>query len=274
MVEASPRSPTAAAIDLLLHLAAHIQGAGPATLADETGWPQDRVRRQLVRLKRLGCVEKDPMYPGRYRLTDRMAMLGAAGRYVELRQLARPHLKRLHEAIGTPVTIHVNTGVAQAAIDRYPYAPTLAERQRELRQFGDPVPLRAGSTAKVILAFLPEAEALAVLERTAMMIDRRNQAFSDPAAWVAAAPSIEELREIRRKGYAVSLGERTRTGRAMSAPVFERGGRVCAALCLYGGRERVPDEDFFRAAPLLMAEAAALSAQLGASGSLLRPDGA
>jgi DNA-binding IclR family transcriptional regulator len=261
-------------LDTLLALAGQTQGASPQTLASLANCSVAEIEACLEIFKTNCLAEDDPQYAGRVRLGDRAAGFGMAGRYVEMRMLAWPHLQDLHKATGRAVSIHVLEGHWQRAIDECPRHTAQALQTRPLRSYRDGRILRFGSTALAILAHLPAPEIAAVLALTscppsAQDIEDHPQwahlksAPMDLAAWDAASPSAEELRLIRERGYAFSApGSRSSMGgHALTAPLFERGGRVCAGLCVFG--ERIDGRPHADDVPLLLKSAQTISRQFG-----------
>jgi DNA-binding IclR family transcriptional regulator len=96
------------------------------------------------------------------------------------------------------------------------------------------VPLHATSTGKAYLAYLPEEEQDAVLPRrleryTATTVtDRRGLA--------------DELRGVRRDGYAICVGELEESLFGASAPVLSEQGRPVAVVSVWGTEHRLPRE--------------------------------
>jgi DNA-binding IclR family transcriptional regulator len=120
---------------------------------------------------------------------------------------------------------------------------------RRINPIGQPVPLLTGATARAILAFLAADERAAILGGSA----------------AADRPSGAELADVRARGFSVSPGERLVGGTAMSAPIFDGAGRVCAALSISGPRFRFTMTRAQRCGPALVTAAGRLSQALGYS---------
>jgi DNA-binding IclR family transcriptional regulator len=86
----------------------------------------------------------------------------------------------------------------------------------------------------VLLAFLPAAEREALLES----LDPRPMT---PATLTDLGELRAQLDEVARRGTAFSAGERVTGAVGVSAPVFDAGGSVVAALSVLGPESRIDD---------------------------------
>lgn len=223
-------------IELLFRLATHPDGAGLQQLAHEIGCSKSTVHRLLATLQHLGVADQDAaskLYRPGPRLAELAPIAGESG----LRRLALPIMRQLRHDTEETVTLHLIEGDSHVVVEQ-------VESEHEIRRInpiGQPVPLLTGATARCILAFLPR-------DRTAAILDGAAQ-----------APSSAELEDIRSRGYSLSPGERLAGGTAMSAPVFDRDGQLCAALSVSGPRFRFGLPRATRCVPLLLAAARRLS---------------
>src|SRR5947209_3701659 len=76
-------------------------------------------------------------------------------------------------------------------------------------------------------------------------------------------PLAPELEAVRARGYATAIGELEPGLAAMAAPVLAGAGEVQAALSISGPEHRLTRERIAELAPVLMQEAATVSARLG-----------
>jgi DNA-binding IclR family transcriptional regulator len=233
------------AVELLFRLAEHQRGASLQQLAGEVGWGKSTVHRLLGTLERLAVVERDPS--GRvYQLGPRVAQLGAARRRAaDLVSTARPFLQALRAQTGETVSLHGLTDDSHVVLDQL-------ESHHEIRRVlavGQPIPLLRGATARAILAFLSDDEANQILKRT--------RETDEPG------PSTGELRKIKQRGYALSLGERIAGGLAMSAPLLDADGRVLGAVSVSGPSFRFTAEQAESCAPALLKAVNGIAAALG-----------
>jgi IclR family KDG regulon transcriptional repressor len=208
------------------------------------------VHRLLATLERLEVVEVErDRHFRHYRLGRRVRELSRdSWAQVDLRQLALPYMLELRDHSEETVTLHLLEGSEHVVVEQ-------CESPQEIRRIlplGQRTPLLRGATAKAILAFLPPEQVRAILAavRTAEH----------------EGPSAEELQDIRSLGYSFSLAERVPGGSAISAPVLDRTGRVCAALSISGPSFRFTPARATRCAPALRQAAERISAALGYPG--------
>lgn len=233
------------AVELLFRLASHPDGVGLQQLAREVGCSKSTVHRLLATLQGLGVAEQDAASK-LYRAGARIADLSAPAAHPDLRRLALPIMRQLRSETEETVTLHLVQGDSHVVVEQ-------VESEHEIRRInpiGQPVPLVAGATARAILAFLPQDERTVVLA----------------AVSPADRPSDDELAEVRARGFSLSAGERLAGGTAMSAPILDREGRVCAALSVSGPRFRFTLARAQRSGAALANAARRLSQALGHSG--------
>lgn len=230
---------------------------GPATwtLADITGavaLPKPTVHRLL----RVLCAH-EMLYKseadGSYGLGPFALALGARaiGRN-RLRQLGQPVLRELAAATGESALMFELAPTRDAAI-----CIEQIESSHGLRLVSDVgarLPLFAGASSRVILAFMQEDEIGAVLAGL-------------PKARAESPLSRKELeRQIqwtRRQGYAQSFEETSPGACGIAAPLFAAEGAVVGCLTIAGPTTRLTRARLAELAPTLMAAASRLSARIG-----------
>jgi DNA-binding IclR family transcriptional regulator len=217
-------------------------------LARETGHSKSTVHRLLATLEGLEVVERDGQ-SRRYRLGRRMRELGRDNwAQIDLRQAAQPHMEALRDRTEETVTLHLIEGADHVVVEA-------CESQQVIRYtlpLGQHTPLLRGATAKAILAFLPLEQRRRVLAVTRTETDH--------------GPSDQELQHVRDVGYSFSLAERVPGAAAISGPIFDRMGRLYAALSVSGPSFRFNEARARRCAPALVEAVAEVSAAIGHAG--------
>lgn len=138
-----------------------------------------------------------------------------------------------------------------------------ADSSRLLRyQLPMNVPLSAlwGASSRSFLAFLPAAEVELIRAKESV-----SPASGEPVPERAALE--RELEEIRRRGFAVSRGQKIAGAVGISAPVFRAEGQVLGSLGITVPEIRVSPVDLERLGQLVTTKAQALSETLGAEPS-------
>lgn len=246
MDRARPVSTVRRAVAILGVLGSEPDGLGTNEVARRTGINASTVSRLLATLAADEMVHR--VSPGGpHRLGPRLVELGnAALAGLDIRDLARPHLRSLTEATGETSTLSVPGERATFTVD-FVQSPSSV---RSVAQLGRPSVLHATATGKVLLAHrrvLP-AEALpAYTDRT----------LTDPRALA------EELDRTRARGWAQAVGEREDDLNAVAVPVHGPAGDLVAVLGLQGPAARFDDAAIRAALPHLLRAAQTLSRTAG-----------
>jgi len=114
-----------------------------------------------------------------------------------------------------------------------------------------------GASGKVILAFLPDDVVRDILRAEG----------PSPTTGTPVPPLAEferELTKIRRRGYAVSHGEKLLDARGIAAPVYDVRG-VTGCICLTSPKSRRPHGTIAQIGARVVSVAAELSKVLGAA---------
>ncbi|MFI6043803.1 IclR family transcriptional regulator [Nocardia sp. NPDC051321] len=224
---------------------------GVTEIATELGITKAAVHRILTALRNRDLIALDPS-TRRYALGHAAIGLGRA--YLartDLRVMAAPELRRLAGATRETATLSIRRGDTRMYVDQ-------VVPDQELRMevaAGVPYPLYAGSSSKVILAFLRKEEIDGYLSRHELT------PFTD-ATITSVRKLRTELNAIKKRGYAVSLGERQIGAASVAAPVLDHDGGVVAAISVCGPLSRF-EPRLAEFVPTLLKAAGAISAQLG-----------
>ncbi|MCT8990444.1 IclR family transcriptional regulator [Chelativorans sp. SCAU2101] len=184
--------------------------------------PRTTVYRILNTLQRHEIVRRDDA--GTYTLGRRLLTLAAqvASRAseIDVGAIAQPFLDKLATELGESVKLSVidEDGILVLATSqgRREYALTVAPGQR--------MPIHAGAASKLLLAHLPP-EAIDYWLSTPLTV-YTNRTITDPKRLRS------ELARIRRQGWAQDKGENAPSIQAFAAPVYDRRGKVVAALSI------------------------------------------
>lgn len=211
---------------------------GPMTLADlvaATGLPRATAHRLAVALEVHRLLDRDAA--GRFVLGPRLAEL-AVDQPDALITVAAPILTWVRDECGESSQLYRSDGTERICI-------AAAERASGLRTtvpVGARLPLTAGSGAQVLCAWRTDpglADLLAHGEFTA-----------------------RTLADVRRRGWAQSVGQREAGVASVSAPVRSPDGEVIAALSISGPIERLGRNPGERFAPVLLTGARRITAAL------------
>lgn len=121
---------------------------------------------------------------------------------------------------------------------------------------GTRLPLHTAAPGKAMLAFLPEAERSALLDRLPF------QRFNDNTL-TCSQDLRTELTAVAHAGFALDRGEQLTGIHCVAAPIFNRHGYPVAATWITGPSDRVPASQLDSVGTLVSAQAQVISRRLG-----------
>ncbi|MGD9894681.1 MAG: IclR family transcriptional regulator [Dehalococcoidia bacterium] len=229
---------------------------GVTDLAAEAGMPKSTVYRVLRVLLQHEILAQDPLTK-RFRLGLGALELGRrAYEGMELRQVALPVLHRIAALSGETVVLEVLNREHDRVV-----CVERAQRQTGLRlilDIGSTVPLHAGASSKVLLAFLPDDEIEAVIARGLPPLTAHTITDADRLR--------RDLAEIRARGYAVSYEETDDGAAGVAVPIWDRTGHVVAGLTIAGPLARLNQATVSRYLDLARDGAGQIAMELGIAG--------
>jgi DNA-binding IclR family transcriptional regulator len=242
-------------LDILETLAAADEtGLNLSGVAEAVGLDKATVSRLLHTLASTGYVTQNED-TRRYRLTAkilRVAHQGVATR-LDLLSVARPYLRRLLDEYNETVYLGVMQDLRVVHIDRLESTNPI----QLVCAVGQTLPLHSTALGKAMLSALPEVER----EEKMARIDfapRTERSIHD------AAEFREEIRRIRRRGFAIDDRESEPAGACVAAAIMGADGRPVGAISVSGPDFRIRDR--FEALGRSVTEtAAAITADLGAT---------
>lgn len=246
------RSATWRLVHVLEALAAAEEGLGVREASRQTGIDKSSVSRLLAQLVDLGMVTQEQA-SGRYLVGPRLYAFGAAlVARDSLTRAARPILERLAAAFDETCYLAVRepSGFAfRAKVD-------CTRPIRYMIELGHVAPLHAGAAGRAILAGLTDDEVDEALGGGPL------ERLTD--ATVTDRRALRALAEAdRRRGYAVSRGERVRGGTAVAAPFFDASALCRGSIVFTRPAERHRDDDIPEKGAAVVRAASELSSRLG-----------
>lgn len=179
-------------------------------LTEATALSRATTHRLAVALEVHRLLTRDEQ--GRWLLGPRLGELGGGPVRDLLLERAGPVLEQLRNTTGESTQLYRRRGEFRVCV-------AVSERGSGLRDtvpVGSSLPMTAGSAAQVLLAW----------------------PATDPLVETAAF-SARTLSEVRRRGWAQSVGEREPGVASVSAPVYGSGGQVVAAVSVSGPVDRL-----------------------------------
>jgi IclR family transcriptional regulator, acetate operon repressor len=200
-------------------------------IARATGLTTSTVHRLLAAMQENQLVRQTPgrrYVPGQ--LLVHLVRKGAVT--TTLRDAARPAMVALRDEVEETVGLHSLTpSDERVVVDQVESHQPLRRTYTEL---GMPIPLPYGAPGKVLCAWLPRGRREAVLSQELAQLT--STTVVDPHELRS------QLAETVRRGFAVSIAERTPGIRSVAAPVFDHNGAVTGCLSVSGPEMRMPAE--------------------------------
>ncbi len=246
---------TIKALRVIEALAASPEPRGVAELGRQLQFTQSNTFRILTTLAGQGYVRSYPE-TGRYALSLRMWEHGmkALDRH-PVRRVASPHLKQLYAQLNETILISELDGPEVLYIDKlesdYPVRASARVASR--------APAWRTASGRAMLANHPEADVPRILASASL----------EPARLEAL---MADLREIRTRGYAITIGG-TRPGvNSVAAPIWGREAVPLAAISVSGPTERFSSERMAAISAAVMNSATRISESLGVSSPIAAED--
>lgn len=209
------------ALKILLSFCAEQSSWGVREMSSHLQLSPATVQRLLQTLKHYGFVDQDPD-TRQYRLgTVYFRFLDTLQSTYPIVSAALPFMKRL--LARTQETVHLNVvdGTERVCLEHM-------ESPQQLKAgmpVGNRSPLYAGASSKCLLAYSPAEFIETYLRQCTPRALTENTIISKNK--LAA-----EISRTKKRGYAVSLGERTPGLGSLSAPILNHNGTILAALSL------------------------------------------
>ncbi len=231
----------------------HPDGLSLTELSHVLGMHRTTLLRILTTLQARGFISRDRT-TDRYQIGIRMLALSSALLCrLDIRQIARPALKALSADTQELVHLVVLDGGAVVTIERLEGTHTLSLRT----ELGERRPAYCTASGKVFLAYLPPAEAEAILVQGMPAVTMRTITTREAMD--------QQLAEVMRRGYAWDDEERVEGVRCVAAPVFGHEGDVIAAVSLACPSLRTPSERVWILGERVKEAAMAISQSMGYS---------
>jgi len=224
-------------------------------ISKRLGYTQSKTYRLVRTLMRYGLIQEDDG-TARYSLGLSALRLGlVAQQKLNIAVIARPYMKELSQITKETVLLAVVNGTKGVVIERIESEEPV---RYSLFQSGVSIPLHAGASSKILMAFLPE-------EEWDHIIKVEGLKYFTPNTITNANKLKANLRAIREKGYAFSDQEADRHVRAISAPIFNGVGEIMAGLSVAGPIYRISKRKLNELSKLVLDYSQKISAQLGYS---------
>lgn len=216
-------------------------------------YSQSKAYRFVRTLTKYGLLQEDHG-TAKYTLGLNALRIGLlAQQQFNISMIARPFMKELSAITKETVLLTAVNGTKGVVLDRVESEEPI---RYSLFQPGASIPLHAGSSSKILMAYLPEEDWNRIIAKEGLKRYTPNT-ISDVKKLKA------HLREIRKRGYAFSDQEVDRDVRAVAAPILNELGELIAGLSVAGPVYRINKKQISSCAKLVMQYAQKISLNLG-----------
>jgi IclR family transcriptional regulator, KDG regulon repressor len=199
---------------------------GLSEIASRLSLHKSTVHRLLATLENKGFLIRDAQTE-KYRLGFRIWELSANLTHSDdPATVLLPEMERLRDLVGETISLYVRDGNERIRIQ----AVQSNQPIRRVAPIGARMPLFVGASSKVLVAYA-EPEVL-----QAVLNDPNWPDSIDREAY------LEQLEQIRAQGFATSVEERELGAAAVAAPIFNRNGKLLAAIAASGPSNRLTPE--------------------------------
>lgn len=192
--------------------------------------------------------------PGGYGLGLKILELARIARKgFDVGSIAQPIMVQLAREFRETVLLTRRIGDSIVCIER---EEPDAQRLHLSYEPGTIMPINAGASAMVLLAWLPDEDVRTILASRSLRAFTPNT-LTDPAR------ITERLRGIRDQGFALSIAELDLEVVGIAAPIFDSMGNVRAAISVAGLASRLSPDRHEHIAQRIVESAHTISARLG-----------
>ena len=218
------------AFEILGALSSSKEGLGVSEIARGLNMAKSTVHGMTSTLEELGAVKRDP-HTKRYRLGLTLFELGrVAYSQIDLKTLARPIIEELMEKTQASVFLGILNWDHVTVLD-------IVESRQDLKitaPIGTTLPLFAGAVGKVFLASMEEEQTEKII-RSKRLTRFTENTIVDPELY------YQELRRVRKMGYAVDDEEYILGVRAVASPIMGLG-QLMSAIWVVGFKASLDEE--------------------------------
>jgi DNA-binding IclR family transcriptional regulator len=251
-----PFSSLEKAIDILSFFYSENQAFSAQEISSQLSIPLSTTYKYLDVLLKKGFLSKNPDTKKFFLGLTIFKMGNLVAAKIKPIDVAQRHMNDLANLSGETVTLTIMHGWESLCVEKI-------ESLRRIKlsvATGDTLPLHAGGSSKILLAYQDDAFVDAMIKKVGLVALTENT-ITDPVRLK------NELKLIRNRGFAYSDSEVDYGARAAAAPVFDSTGRIVAGIAVAGPKDRINDEKVKQLIDMVTECATKISSDLG-----YRPD--
>jgi IclR family transcriptional regulator, KDG regulon repressor len=240
------------ALDIITIVSMKKGGMGVTDIAKQMDINKSSVYRILSTLVQYGYIYQDEE-TGRYKIGYKFLQISSRLlESIDLREEAKPYLQELENETNEVIHLVVYDQGEVVYIEKLEGNETL----RMHSKVGKRAPMHCTAVGKAILAHLPTKVVLGILERKGMVV-HTDKTITNKDIF------IQELKQVKEKGFALDLEENEYDITCIAAPIFDHLGKVIAAVSISGPTIRMKDERLIQLQKRMILIGMQISARLG-----------
>jgi DNA-binding IclR family transcriptional regulator len=239
------------ALDILLCFTPDSPKRTLTQIAEQAGMHKSTVLRLLTSLENKHFIGRDKA-TGMYQLGFRFIELASIMlRNLDIQQWAQPYLQRLSTDSGETVDLAVLDGHQVV----YLKVVESSQRVKIAAAVGERLPVFCTATGKAFLAYLPDDQVCAILDKDLTLYTENTLACVDDL--------YADLRATRERGFAISEQEYEKDINAVAAPILDVDGCPIAVIAIVGPSYRLTPERMLDLGISIRATTKAIASEIG-----------
>ena len=240
------------ALDILLVFTPEEPEIGIVEICKKVGLPKGTVFRLVYTLSQRGFLSQNKQN-GKYCLGPKAFEVGrVALSQMEIRKVARTHLEELRNSSGETVHLVIQDNDEVLYIDKYESSQSI----RMSSFIGQRMPLYCTAVGKVLLSTMSDNEVDSICRLKGMR-------KVTPSTITNLEILKNELKKIKKQGYALDDEENEVGLRCIAAPISDLSGKVIAAISISAPIMRMTDEQVVKTSEIVRETADKISFEMG-----------
>ena len=171
---------------------------------------------------------------------------------VDLRVEARPYMEEINKLTEETVSLDIPDGSTRICIERI----VSPHKLRWVKQVGERMPFFASASGRILLSFMSPEEQDKILNK---------MSFEQLTPYTTTDPKkfCQELELTKKRGYAISQGERVEGVSCVAAPIFDGAEKIIGAITISGPSTRFSKQKIQEYAELLTQTTERISQVMG-----------
>jgi IclR family transcriptional regulator, KDG regulon repressor len=243
-------------LDILNYLANAKSSCGVVEISNNIHLEKSSVSRILSNLEKLGWVMQ--LTDSTYTLGHKPVEFGLTViSRIEVKKVSQPYLIELNSITHETIGLCIRTGLEELFLDQV----ECNQMVRVVLPLGVNGPLWRGATGKAMLAFLEKSEIDTAIDQ----VQKSGNIILSSGRILEVDKLINELSEVRKQGFALSVGEKSATTACVASPIFDYSNQVVGSIGIAGPLPRFTEEVARELGPLVKKVTQNISLKLGSN---------